>query len=78
MTIQELSDIYLSFNEDDDDIIHQYKRYIKTLPFNELVVVLYYMEYGSYRQAAKELNISSSLMYFRMKKIKNKIKKHCK
>lgn len=77
MTIQELINEYLSFNKNDDDKIHKYKRYIKALPLNEQIIILYYIQYGSYREAAKELNISPSTVFIKLKKIKNKIKRHC-
>lgn len=49
------------------------KEAILSLPDADRNLILLYLDKGSYSKSAKEINISTSLYYIRMKEIKEKI-----
>lgn len=60
----------------DDERTAEVKEAILSLSEAERNLVLLYLDKGSYSKAAKEIFISTSLYYLRMKEIKEKINKH--
>ena len=57
----------------DDEKLYNLKSRINELPRTDINLLLLYLELGSYAKVAKFLNCSSTLIYLRIRKIRNKL-----
>lgn len=57
----------------DDEKLYLIKEKIKELPRADINLLLMYIELGSYAKVAKFLNCSSTLIYLKLKRIRNKL-----
>lgn len=76
INFEELHDTYLPTSENltcDDTIFLLYNK-IKHLPEPERRILLLYAEYGSYAKIARIFKCSSTLIYYKLKKIRQKLK----
>lgn len=74
INIKELENEYLLPDKMvDDEKLYLIKEKIKDLPRADINLLLLYLELGSYAKVAKFLNCSSTLIYLRIRKIRNKL-----
>lgn len=74
ININELENEYLLPDKMvDDEKLYLIKEKIKELPRADINLLLLYLELGSYAKVAKFLNCSSTLIYLRIRKIRNKL-----
>lgn len=74
INIKELENEYLLPDKMvDDEKLYLIKEKIKELPRADINLLLLYLELGSYAKVAKFLNCSSTLIYLRIRKIRNKL-----
>ena len=74
INIKELEEEFLTSNKMvDDEKLYLIKEKIKELPRADINLLLLYLELGSYAKVAKFLNCSSTLIYLRIRKIRNKL-----
>lgn len=64
---------YLEFSEEDDDRTRKVKEVLNTLPLAERVIIVMYMEFGTYSEVSKHLHCSIPTCSSKIKKIKKKI-----
>lgn len=64
------------FTEEDEDI-NKLKNIIYSLTEPEKRIILLYSELGTFRKLGKELGVSASSAYLKIKDIRNKIKSLC-
>lgn len=57
----------------DDEKLYNLKTRINELPRTDINLLLLYLELGSYAKVAKFLQCSSTLIYLRIRKIRNKL-----
>lgn len=75
MDIKILEDTYFQVNEfDDDDKLFKLKMKINRLSNDERNLLLLYTHLGSYRKVGKHLGITYTLIFAKIKDIKNKLK----
>lgn len=74
INIKELENEYLFPDKMvDDEKLYLIKEKINELPRADINLLLLYLELGSYAKVAKFLNCSSTLIYLRIRKIRNKL-----
>lgn len=74
ININELENEYLLPDKMvDDEKLYNLKTRINELPRTDINLLLLYLELGSYAKVAKFLNCSSTLIYLRIRKIRNKL-----
>lgn len=74
INIKEVEEEYLTPDKMvDDEKLYLIKEKIKELPRADINLLLLYLELGSYAKVAKFLNCSSTLIYLRIRKIRNKL-----
>lgn len=74
INIKEVEEEYLTPDKMvDDEKLYILKERIKELPRTDINLLLLYLELGSYAKVAKFLNCSSTLIYLRIRKIRNSI-----
>ena len=74
INIKEVEEEYLTPDKMvDDEKLYLIKEKIKDLPRTDINLLLLYLELGSYAKVAKFLNCSSTLIYLRIRKIRNKL-----
>lgn len=74
INIKELENEYLLPDKMvDDEKLYNLKSRINELPRADINLLLLYLELGSYAKVAKFLNCSSTLIYLRIRKIRNKL-----
>lgn len=74
INIKELENEYLFPDKMvDDEKLYNLKSRINELPRADINLLLLYLELGSYAKVAKFLNCSSTLIYLRIRKIRNKL-----
>lgn len=74
INIKELENEYLLPDKMvDDEKLYNLKSRINELPRTDINLLLLYLELGSYAKVAKFLNCSSTLIYLRIRKIRNKL-----
>ena len=74
INIKELENEYLLPDKMvDNEKLYLIKEKIKELPRADINLLLLYLELGSYAKVAKFLNCSSTLIYLRIRKIRNKL-----
>lgn len=74
INIKEVEEEYLTPDKMvDDEKLYLIKEKIKDLPRADINLLLLYLELGSYAKVAKFLNCSSTLIYLRIRKIRNKL-----
>ena len=74
INIKEVEEEYLTPDKMvDDEKLYLIKEKINELPRADINLLLLYLELGSYAKVAKFLNCSSTLIYLRIRKIRNKL-----
>ena len=74
INIKELEEEFLTPDKMvDDEKLYLIKEKIKELPRADINLLLLYLELGRYAKVAKFLNCSSTLIYLRIRKIRNKL-----
>lgn len=72
--IKELGEDLLPINgifNNDDDVVDKCKRILASLPIEDKTIMLLYIYTGSLRKVAEQLNVSHTLVYKNIKRIKN-------